>query len=161
MDVTSGFLQLSATLNKGQVLWAHDPQTVASSTSYTIGMNLGGVVDSDGGKLTGGISASQTFKKNTLCISDYSDPGERLFKINYNYDDYNWRWNWDPFGKYMYKYTEQKAAFAYKTKESKYSFNLVHKMSYDLWDSKPGYWAGKYFNKYSTVNKKIKIKVAF
>ncbi len=151
------YLELSAVLKSGQKLWAHDPQTLASSTRYTVGMNLGGEVNSGGGKLSGGISASQTFLKNTLKIRDKSDPGSRLFKVNFNYDSYTWRWNWDVYGVYMYDYTQQKAAYEYKTKTSKYSCKLVHKVSYDLYDSEPGFWASSLFG-YSTKTTNISFK---
>jgi len=137
----SDFLRIAAPLNPGQILWAHSPKAVASSTSYTIGMNLGGSVDGGKPGFSGGISASHTFTKNALSISDLSDPSSRLFNLKFSYGHAFWRWDWDTLDSYAYNYSEQLACYEIKTTSSRYSCKLVQDVKFKIYNAVPGYWA--------------------
>lgn len=125
------------------MLWDSQPENVAGSTNYTIGMNLCGNIGTSNSNISAGISASQTFTQNALTINDCSDYSCNKFDVKFQYASSFWRWDTETFGKYAYQNSKQKAAYEIKTNTSKYSCKLIQKSSYKIWDSEPNYWASE------------------
>lgn len=150
------YIRLTSDLGNKKTLWNSQPENVAGSTNYTIGMSLGGNIGASSSGVSAGvsagISASQTFTQNALTVNDYSDYNRNKFDIKFQYASAFWRWDTETFGKYAYQNSKQKAAYEIKTNDSKYSCKLIQKSSYKIWNSTPNYWANDIGNTVALVH---------
>lgn len=143
----SEHLTIQSKLPKNTSLMSYSPTELATSTSYTVGMDAG-----TGGV---GVSASAVITKNALVINSYSDTSSGLFKACYDYQ-HNPRWGWS-INNYSYRESIQYANYVIKTSNNaRYWTSLTIKSKFERWNNTPCYGAYGY-GEYAYVEQPIAV----
>ncbi len=136
-------LTLSSELSPYVELMGYSPESKTTSTSYTSGVSLG--ADSSG-KISAGISASQTFTEKALDINMLSDTSMNRFKVNFDYNRetfFNWNFHRN---KYLSRESKQRATFTLGSDNKINTIYLDVRAAFTTsTDGKDDFWSTSYY----------------